>query len=74
MYNATGAITALATVLTVPAGDKRWQFLIPRREIETNPTIEQNPIKDDCAEEYKRIGTFLKHYYVFYLCLLCLCG
>jgi hypothetical protein len=41
--NGTGATTALATVLAVPAGDKRWQFLIPRRELETNPTIEQNP-------------------------------
>lgn len=40
----TGATTTLATVLSVPAGDKRWQFLISRREIQTNPTIVQNPL------------------------------
>jgi hypothetical protein len=40
----TGATTTLANLLTVPAGDKIWQFLIPRREIQTNPTIEQNPL------------------------------
>lgn len=40
----TGATTTLASVLTIPAGDKRWQFLIPRREIQTNPTIVQNPL------------------------------
>lgn len=42
----TGATTTLATVAVttpIPAGDVRWQFLIPRREIEANPTIEQNP-------------------------------
>ena len=38
----TGATTTLATVLAIPAGDKRWQFLIPRREIQTNPAILQN--------------------------------
>ncbi|WP_345950870.1 RagB/SusD family nutrient uptake outer membrane protein [Mucilaginibacter sp. PAMB04274] len=42
----TGATVALATVgitTPIPAGDVRWQFLIPRREIESNPSIEQNP-------------------------------
>lgn len=38
----TGATTTLATVLAIPASDKRWQFLIPRREIQTNPAILQN--------------------------------
>ncbi|WP_187774851.1 RagB/SusD family nutrient uptake outer membrane protein [Pedobacter sp. BS3] len=38
----TGATSTLANVLTVPQEDVRWQFLIPRREIEVNP-MEQNP-------------------------------
>lgn len=38
----TVATTTLSTVLAIPAGDKRWQFLIPRREIQTNPAILQN--------------------------------
>jgi starch-binding outer membrane protein, SusD/RagB family len=33
----------LANVLTVPAGDPRWQFLIPQSEINANPAIVQNP-------------------------------
>jgi len=39
----TGATSTLASVLTVAAGDNRWQFYIPRREIEANPLIVQNP-------------------------------
>ena len=41
----TGATTTLATTgvsTPVPAGDVRWQFMIPRREIEANPFIIQN--------------------------------
>lgn len=28
----------------IPAGDKRWVFLIPRLEIDANPNVEQNPL------------------------------
>jgi hypothetical protein len=35
--------TAVATVLTVPAGDPLWQWLIPQSEITSNPKIVQNP-------------------------------
>jgi len=41
----TGATSSLATTgvsSPVPAGDVRWQFLIPRREIEANPLMVQN--------------------------------
>ncbi|HAO08340.1 MAG TPA: RagB/SusD family nutrient uptake outer membrane protein [Chryseobacterium sp.] len=31
-------------VLSVPAGDKKWEYLIPRQEINANPLIEQNPL------------------------------
>ena len=34
---------ALANVLTVPAGDVRWEFLIPQSEVNANPAIVQNP-------------------------------
>ena len=34
----------VGNVFQVPAGDKRWTWLIPREEIEANPSIEQNPI------------------------------
>jgi starch-binding outer membrane protein, SusD/RagB family len=33
----------LANVLTIPAGDARWEFLIPQIEINANPAIVQNP-------------------------------
>jgi starch-binding outer membrane protein, SusD/RagB family len=36
---------AVATVLTVPAGDEQWQFLIPQDEINfTNGVVKQNPL------------------------------
>ncbi len=31
-------------VLEVPAGDIRWEWLIPREEIISNPNLEQNPL------------------------------
>ncbi len=31
-------------VMLVPAGDKRWTFLIPQAEIDANPLMVQNPI------------------------------
>ncbi|MEH6304484.1 RagB/SusD family nutrient uptake outer membrane protein [Olivibacter sp. CPCC 100613] len=35
---------SVAGVMEIPAGDIRWQFLIPRLEMEANPNIgEQNP-------------------------------
>lgn len=35
---------SVAGVMEIPAGDVRWQFLIPRSEMEANPNIgEQNP-------------------------------
>ncbi|RKS96047.1 RagB/SusD family nutrient uptake outer membrane protein [Chryseobacterium defluvii] len=32
------------SLLTVPNTDNRWQYLIPRAEINANPLIEQNPL------------------------------
>ncbi|MCY4781043.1 RagB/SusD family nutrient uptake outer membrane protein [Sphingobacterium sp. UT-1RO-CII-1] len=38
-------IASLAGVLTVPAGDKRWEFLIPQGELNrTLDVVKQNPI------------------------------
>ncbi|RIV21439.1 RagB/SusD family nutrient uptake outer membrane protein [Fibrisoma montanum] len=36
--------SAVAVLFDVPAGDKQWEFLIPRREINANKAIEQNPL------------------------------
>ena len=36
--------SSIAVTLNVPAGDKRWEWLIPRDEINANPAIEQNPL------------------------------
>jgi hypothetical protein len=35
---------ALARVLSIPAGDKQWQFLIPQDEMNANKLMEQNPL------------------------------
>lgn len=32
----------LSDVMTIPAGDPRWQFLIPQRALDANPLLEQN--------------------------------
>lgn len=37
-------IESVSRIMEVPAGDKRWQFLIPVREIETNPEMKQNEL------------------------------
>ncbi len=37
-------LTALIQVLTVPAGDKQWQWLFPQDELNQNKAIEQNPL------------------------------
>ncbi len=34
--------SSVATIWHVPAGDNRWQYLIPRDELNANPLIEQN--------------------------------
>lgn len=34
---------ALANVLTVPAGDVRWEFIFPQTEVNANPALVQNP-------------------------------
>lgn len=34
----------LCEVLEVEPGDKRWQFLIPKHEIDANKALEQNPL------------------------------
>jgi hypothetical protein len=36
--------TLTSGLLSVPAGDKRWQWLIPQAEINANPLIEQNEL------------------------------
>ena len=35
---------ALARILTMPAGDKEWQFLIPQDELNANKEMVQNPL------------------------------
>lgn len=35
---------AAAVLFDVPAGDKQWEFLIPRRETDSNKAIVQNPL------------------------------
>ncbi|MBC7571607.1 MAG: RagB/SusD family nutrient uptake outer membrane protein, partial [Spirosoma sp.] len=35
---------AAAVLFDVPAGDKQWEFLIPRREMNANKAIVQNPL------------------------------
>lgn len=41
--NDTGATVALANYLTRNAGTTSWQFRIPRREMQANPLMIQNP-------------------------------
>lgn len=36
--------SSIAVVLTVPAGDKRWEWLIPTDELNANPAVVQNPL------------------------------
>ena len=36
--------TAVAVLFDAPAGDKQWEFLIPRRETDSNKAIVQNPL------------------------------
>jgi len=34
----------VADVFFVPAGDNRWQWLIPQDALNANPLLEQNPL------------------------------
>src|SRR5690606_21133411 len=36
--------SAVASTLEVPAGDKTWEFLIPRTELNSNENTVQNPL------------------------------
>jgi hypothetical protein len=42
----TGAnhVAAVASIFTVPAGDKTWEVLIPKTELNSNPNCVQNPL------------------------------
>ncbi|UHG92004.1 RagB/SusD family nutrient uptake outer membrane protein [Spirosoma oryzicola] len=40
----TNINSAVVVLFDVPAGDNQWEFLIPRREINANPKIVQNPL------------------------------
>lgn len=42
--NGAGHNAAVAVLFDVPAGDTRWEFLIPRRELDANKAIIQNPL------------------------------
>jgi hypothetical protein len=42
--NGTNAIASIALLYDVAPGDARWEFLIPRREINANPAVTQNPL------------------------------
>lgn len=42
--NGSNHTVALANLFDVPAGDKAWEFLIPRAELNANPKVVQNPL------------------------------
>lgn len=42
--NRTNAIASVVLLFDAAPGDVRWEFLIPRREINANPSIIQNPL------------------------------
>jgi hypothetical protein len=35
---------SLASVMSIPAGDNRWEFLFPQAEINANAKVQQNPL------------------------------
>ena len=37
-------VPAVCSILSVPAGDKMWEVLIPRTELNSNPNCVQNPL------------------------------
>jgi starch-binding outer membrane protein, SusD/RagB family len=42
--NGIGHLAAVAILYEVPAGDVQWQFLLPRRELDSNKAAVQNPL------------------------------
>jgi starch-binding outer membrane protein, SusD/RagB family len=42
--NGANHITAITTIFDVPAGDKTWEWLIPRAELDANKAVVQNPL------------------------------
>ncbi len=42
--NGSNHIAAITTVFDIPAGDKQWEFLIPRAEMDANKASVQNPL------------------------------
>ncbi|MBN8821378.1 MULTISPECIES: RagB/SusD family nutrient uptake outer membrane protein [unclassified Spirosoma] len=42
--NGANLSSAVSVIFDVPAGDNQWEFLIPRREINANAKIVQNPL------------------------------
>ncbi|MHA8065491.1 RagB/SusD family nutrient uptake outer membrane protein [Aquirufa sp. ROCK2-A2] len=42
--NGANHIASVALLFDVAPGDVRWEFLIPRREINANPAVVQNPL------------------------------
>ncbi len=42
--NGLNHIAALTVLFDVPPGDKQWEFLFPRREMDSNRAIVQNPL------------------------------
>lgn len=42
--NGGNHIPAITVIYDVPAGDKQWEFLFPRRELDSNKAIVQNPL------------------------------
>ncbi len=42
--NGANHVPAVASILNVPVGDKTWEFLIPKIELNSNPNCVQNPL------------------------------
>jgi starch-binding outer membrane protein, SusD/RagB family len=42
--NNSNHIAAITTLFDLPAGDKLWEFLIPRAELDANKNMVQNPL------------------------------
>lgn len=42
--NGTNAIASIAVLFDMPAGDNQWEFLFPRRELDSNKALVQNPL------------------------------
>ncbi len=42
--NGANHVASVAVTLNVPAGDKQWEFLLPRTELNANPNCVQNPL------------------------------